>query len=355
MAIDWAAGGYHVLGWHARRIDPATWAEGAELAGVRSASVEASDDGDAPLLVSGEVVTDAEVGSEPFSGWLALSATCEQAGQVERVSLAALWCERTASEIERRADSRTLAGRSVLWPCSKSYVLDLPDINGYAPAGCDGVEFAARLVSATTPAPVVARGGFRLDTSIVFDREARVHEAAWMVLRAGACAMRVLGDGTIEIGPRPAEPSLDLDAAHASLLVPSVGIDADTTEVPNRYVAIDGAEVAVAVNDDPTSPVSTVSRGWAHTVRDYSPIRVNGETLAAYAARRLEEESTVSERVTYPREFWPGVAVGDLARASIASAGLTGDLRISRQRIECGRGIPVEEEARREVRLWQRH
>lgn len=354
MAIDWAAGGYSVLAWHARRIDPATWAEGAELAGVRSASVESSDDGDAPLLVSGEVIADAAVGSEPFSGWLALSATCEQAGQVERVSLAALWCERTASTIERAADARTLAGRSVLFPCSKSYVLDLPDINGYAPAGCDGVEFAARLLSATTPAPVVAKGGFRLDTSIVFDQEARVHEAAWMVLRAGAHTIRVLGDGTIEIGPRPDSPALDLDAAHASLLVPSVGIDADTTEVPNRYLAIDGTELAVATNDDSTSPTSIPARGWAHTVRDYSPIRVNGETLAAHAARRLEEESTVAERVTYKREFWPGVGAGDLVRGSLASVGLDGDMRVARQRIECGRGIVVEEEARREVRLWHR-
>lgn len=352
MAIDWASGGYGVLAWHARRVDAATWADGDDVVGVRSMTVERSDDGDAPLLESGQVEVDAAVGSDPFSGWLRLSATCEQGGQVELVELATLWCERTAGVVERGADSRTLAGHSVLWPCSKAMAWDVS--GGYAPAGCDGAEEAARMISATTPAPVVVEGGFKADGHVVYDQDASALEAAWLLLRAGGYAIRISGDGTVTVGPRPTMPALELDRARASILVPSVGIDADTTDVPNRYVAVDGQEVAVATNDDPASPVSTVARGWVHTMRDDAPVRVDGETLEAYAARRLEEESTLAQVVTYTREWWPGVTVGDLVRGSLASAGLDGDMRVTRQRVSCACGMPVEEESKVEVRLWQR-
>ena len=352
MAIDWAAGGYAVRAWHARVVDPATWAEAGELAGVRSMTVERSCEGDAPLLESAEVVLDADVGSEPFSGWLRLTATVEQAGQVERVDMATVWCERTSGDVERGMEERTLAGHSVLWPCSKSYAWDVS--GGYAPAGSDGAELAARMIAATTTAPVSVEGGFTVDGHVVFDQDATVLDAAWLLLRAGGYRMRLSGDGRIAIGPDPTEPSLELDSASASILVPRLGIDADTTGVPNVYRAQDGTEVAVAVNDDPSSPVSTESRGWRHVMRDDSPVRVNGETLAAYAARRLEEESTISRSLSYSREWWPGVAAGDIVRGSLASVGLDGDMRVTRQRVECALGMPVEEEASMEVRLWQR-
>ena len=352
MAIDWAAGGYAVRAWHARTVDPATWAESGELSGVRSMTVERSDDGDAPLLESAEVVLDEEVGAEPFSGWLRLTATVEQAGQFERVDMATVWCERSASEVSHGIDGRTLAGRSVLWPCSKGYAWDVS--GGYAPAGSDGAELAARMVATTTPAPVSVEGGFTVDGHVVFDQSATVLDAAWLLLKAGGYRIRLSGDGRITIGPNPTEPALELDAANASIVVPRVGIDADTMGVPNVYRAQDGTEVAVARNDDPSSPVSTVSRGWEHVMRDDSPVRVNGETLAAYAARRLEEESTISRSLSYSREWWPDVVAGDIVRGSLASVGLEGDMRVRRQRVQCALGMPVEEEASLEVRLWQR-
>ena len=77
-----------------------------------------------------------------------------------------------------------------------------------------------------------------------------------------------------------------------------------------------------------------------------------GETLDAYALRALHERSVVTQERTYKRKWWPDVYPGDIARGSIASVRLDGDLRITRQALACGAGIEVTERASKEVSTW---
>ena len=101
-------------------------------------------------------------------------------------------------------------------------------------------------------------------------------------------------------------------------------------------------------------PRAPPAGGYRHDVVDTSPVRVGGETLAAYCARRLEEESVVLDTRIYRREYWPGVVPGDLVLGSLAGDGLDGLMRVRRQSLTCQQGIVVEEEAQREVGTWQR-
>ena len=220
----------------------------------------------------------------------------------------------------------------------------------------DGAAWAAEVLRGSVNAPVsLAEGaGFTLDHHVVLDPGTSALEAAWLVLRAGGHVIRIDGRGRVTVAPRPTEPSLALDRAGARLLHPGVRRDLDLSGVPNRYVAVDGSEVAEAVNDDLASRTSTVSRGWRSDIVATSPVRVDGETLAAYAARRLEEESTVPDSREYSREFWPGVAPFDVVLGSVASVGLDGRMRVERQSLSCGTGIVVEECASREVSAWRR-
>lgn len=346
--IDWSAG--YSASWRVFRVDRGTWADAGIVSGVTSVSVERSGDDTAPTLERGSMSVDLEPGEDFPSGYYRIVMTAEQDGVRERLDVCTLLCEATEGEVNRGNDAMEILGRSVLYPASST---DL-EPGSYAPAGIDGVQYVAGLLRRTINAPVVTEGSFTLDEHYVFDNGSKVLAAAWKVLDAGNYVMQVHGDGTVYIVPKPQEPDLVLDWAHARLLHPGIRHKTDFSEVPNRYtVVVDDIEVTVT-NDDPGSPTSTVTRGWTHDVRDESPTRVNGETLDAYAMRKLEEASMVHDERSYSREWWPGVYPYSVVRGSIASVGLDGDLRVVSQTLTCGKGITVEEESRREVYAWTR-
>jgi len=346
--VDWTRG--YSCHWRAYEVKRSTWADGAPVEGLRSVTVSRECSGSAPTLESGSVRVDAEPGAEMPERYLRVVLVATQDGVSERVDVATMLCAATGGTVSRGVDEVELTCRSVLMPAATARL----DAGTYAPRGCDGVAWAASMLSGAVAAPVEASGGFSVDQHVVFDLGSTVLEAVWSVLRAGGHTLQVEGDGTVRVLPLPTDPALVLDQARARLLSPGVRHRLDWTAVPNRYVAVDGAEVAEAVNDDPGSVTSTVSRGYRHDVMDTSPKRVGGETLAAYCRRRLEEESTLMDERTYVREWWPGVLPGSVVRGSLSSVGIEGDLRVSAQTLTCGRGVTVEETAAREVRSWSR-
>lgn len=348
MAIDWSAG--YSSSWRAHEVIPGTWADGGEVAGIEPARIERTRDGDAPLLESGTLNATVPIGDDWRERYVRLSMVATQGGESERVDVATLLVSSASGDTDRGRDALGLTGRSVLWPASTGRL----ESGSYAPAGADGAAWVARLLRAHIAAPVVVTGSFRLASHVVLDLGCTPLEASWLVLRAGGFALSIAGDGTVTIGPDPTVPALSLDATNARLLHTRFPRDVDWSGVPNRYVAIDGDEIAVATNDDPNSPVSTVTRGYDHTKVDSNPVRIGGETLIAYANRRLEEESIAYDRRTYSREWWPNVVPGDLVRASMPTVGLEGDMRVHRQSLSCGAGIVVDEDSRMEVRLWTR-
>lgn len=331
--------------WRLYRVNPDTWADAELVPGFRSASVERDVTGDAPLVDAGSIELD---GSVP-DGYYRIAMTATQGSLSERVDVATLLCCSTSGTAERGADGVEVTGRSVLWPASTRLLTR----GSYAPAGSDGAEFAASLIRECCKAPVTVSGGFTLDSHIVFDLGASYLEAAWAVLDAGGWCMRIDGRGQVEILPKPTEPSLVLSNASAALLQPGIDHTLDTGDVPNRYTAIEDAQYAQAVNDDPASSTSYQARGYWVDVVDDSPERVNGETLDAYARRRLREESTLKDERTYTREYFPDVLPFDIVRGSIPSVMLEGDMAVQSQSIECGHGIVITEKAAKEVITWQ--
>lgn len=347
MSISWDGGGYDVVAWRMFRVDPVTWADGEQLPGVSAASVSRSAEG---TLENGEVTVDRPVADAFEEGYYRIAMTASQGGQTERVDVATLLCVATSDTVNRGVAVASISGRSVLYPASVKRLAT----GSYAPKGVDGAQWAADALADAINAPVVLRGGFTLDDHVVFDVGTSVLDAVWLVLDAGNHVLQIAGDGTVTVLPRPAEPSLDLDLAHARLLQPSVVRELDWSDVPNRYFAVDNGSVEVAVNDLPTSVTSTVTRGWLSDVVDESPTRVDGETLHAYAERKLEEASMVRDTRTYTREYWPGVHPFSVIRGSLTSVGIEGDFRVESQQITCGRGVVVEEMAAREVHSWTR-
>lgn len=338
--MEWT-GGYSSE-WTVFKVNRDTWEEDGVLDGVADVSVDRSRDEDAPLLETGSMTVMADQLDE---GWYRVCMTTDQEGR-ERWPMATLLFERSSAHFEKGARELTCTGRSALYPASCVKLA----YGTYAPAGCDGAAYAGQLIADCTPAPVSVEGSFTLVDDVVFDIGASYLEAAWKVLDAAGWCMQITERGEVIVRAKPTEPALELNRAMAGLLVPGVDDDWSIENVPNRYYAVDDSRTAMATNEDETSAASYQARGRWVDVVDTSPTLVNGESLEMYAARKLQEATVVTRTFGYTREYWPGCTVYDVVRASLADNGLEGDLRIKTQRLECGNGVTVAEEADEEVR-----
>lgn len=326
--------------WRVFRVNRETWADGDLIADIDSASVTRTADG--MLLESGSI----EVTGELESDYYRIVMTAAQSGVEERVDVATLLFDITGGDHNFGRTAQDMDGYSVLYPASKASIL----AGEYAPAGANGAEYAKNLLESSINAPVEAEGEFVLGEHIVHEIGSSVLEAVWAVLDAGSFVIQIDGRGVVHIRPMPTEPDLVLDSSGTRLMSNGIDFQTDISDVPNRYVVIEDENITIAMNDDAASPISTVNRGYVVDMVDESPTPVNGETLADYAVRRLEEESILKDTRTYAREYTPDVYLYSLIRASID--GLEGDYRVESQTISCSHGIELKEKASREVKLW---
>ena len=344
MPIDWERG--YSGTFRVFEVDPKTWAERAEVEQVSGGGMECTGSG---LLQSGSLDVTEGLGAGFSERYLRIRLDAEQGDASERVDVATMLFAGTGGEDDGGASLQELEGRSVLYPASTRKVHDLGN-DPYAPAGADGAAFAAQLIAKCCHAPVHVECSFALGTDIVFDLDDSYLDAAQAVLGAGNCMLRIDGRGEVHAIAVPTEEAATITAR---ALMPGATRSLDYGKIPNRYYAVSGSTTAVAVNDDPGSPTSTVSRGYYVDARDESPKPLAGETLAEYARRKLSEASVAEESRSYEREYRPGLFVGDLAEIDAPQGGFHGGMRIKRQSLKFGHGITVSEESSREVSTWQ--
>lgn len=338
MAVDYSQS-YRAL-WRFRRVDASSWNPVETVGNVASFTVDRDGTDDVPLLETGSVEIDLHLGDGIESGWYQIVMLMDQGrAGMELVPVSTLWFESVSGTITADRDTVKMDGRSVLYPASTTVL----DRGTYVPKGVNGAEYCAGLLRECTPAPVYVTGSFTVDDYYVFPEQTSVLEAVWTILDAGGFCIQIDGDGSIEILERPTTPALELGKARAAMLGASYDYTKDLTKIPNVYVAIDGDQTATAINDDPGSPTSTVSRGFQVTDVDTSPIRVNGETLQSYADRKLYEARTSVETIrVYDREYWPGVVPFSRVRW-YESDGKSQDMTVKTQTLTLGYGIVVKE------------
>lgn len=338
--MDWSKS--YSAEWRIFRVNRDTWADAEQVMNVDAVNVTRTADGD--LLESGGI----DATGDLVPDYYRIVMTAIQGGEVERVDVATLLFDVNGGNVNHAVHTQDMNGYSVLYPASRTAVI----AGEYAPAGIDGAQYAGDLLASAINAPVVVEGTFTLNDHIVHEIGSFVLDAVWAVLDAGGFVIQIDGRGVVHIRPKPKDPTLILDSKNTRLLQNGIDYDADLSEIPNRYVVIVDNNKTIAINDDPNSEVSTVNRGYLVDEVDESPTPVNGETLGAYAARRLEEMSVLETQHTYKREYAPDVYLYDIVRGSIG--GLEGDMRVKSQTVNCGKGITIQEKAVREEALWQR-
>lgn len=343
--MDWTKS--YSASWRVFKVNETTWADSELIGGVDSINITRSCSGDCPRLESGSMTVTAD---DFEQGYYRIVMYATQGVETERVDVATLLCESNKSTHDYGASQHSVSCNSVLYPAYTERVLD----GAYIAAGANVAEFAADMLRKCIKAPVVVDGGFRIADFYWFEFGVRILDAVWESLNLGGFVMQIDGRGTVHIMPRPTEAALSLDGANVSLLSTKVQSELNTADVPNRYIAKSDLTVAIAVNDSPDSPVSTVSRGYYYDEIDDSPAQVDGETLSMYALRRLSEMSTAVTAVrSYQREYMPDVYPFDLVTGTLDTIGITGNMRVMNQTLNCAAGITVSEQLAREVQLWQ--
>ena len=144
-----------------------------------------------------------------------------------------------------------------------------------------------------------------------------------------------------------------------SILFPEITVNRDIYGIPNVIEVVHSTKndfyVSRYVNDNPNSPISTVSRGREILYRKTSP-----ETLAmashaqldAYSEQTLKNMSTLEYKISYTHGYCP-VRVGDCVRINYIRAGLTNvKAKVVKQTISCTPGCQVREEAIFSTNLW---
>lgn len=335
--MDWSQD-YNVE-WRLMHVDKDTWADDSMADFVKSFHIDKDATSNVPMVESASIEVERPVGTDWKDGWYRFEGLFTQGSQTELIPVGTFLIESADDTVDFGTSVSTLSGYSVLKPASDKAML----LGSYVPKGVNGAEYAARLLRECVFCPVMVESGFTLDDYLAYGEETSYLKVVWDLLDAGGFCIIISGYGEILIKPKPATSALVLNSSSRCLLFPKIQRSLDRSQVPNVYRAISGDTWAEAVNDNPNSVVSTVSRGRRVDMVDTSPTRINGETLAAYAERRLEEESTLQKTFSYKREYSPDVHPFDMVSATLSDFGFEGDLRVLSQSIDCGAAITVSE------------
>lgn len=146
---------------------------------------------------------------------------------------------------------------------------------------------------------------------------------------------------------------------NSSILQPNIEMTQDLYGIPNAVEIIYSTNKKYfhvkVTNDDPHSPISTVSRGREILYREMNPSTIGNPTqeqLEEYARRVLRELSSLEYRVTYTHAYCP-VRIGDCVMLNYTRAGIKNvKAKIVSQKIECVPGCPVTETVVFTNRLW---
>lgn len=155
------------------------------------------------------------------------------------------------------------------------------------------------------------------------------------------------------------QPVWTYDDGNSSILYPELTMDRDLYGIPNVVEVIysKGGDYyyAKAVNNDPNSPISTITRGREITHRVTDPDLVGDPTesqIKEYAEQLLRNMSSLEYTISYTHGYCP-VRVGDCVRLNYERAGITDiKAKVISQSIRCESGCPVTEKAVFTVKLW---
>jgi hypothetical protein len=211
----------------------------------------------------------------------------------------------------------------------------------FAPKDGSGAAIIADLLGISGAEVETFEGGGTLTGAIVAESGETYLSMAHKVADAIGWQIRIDGRGKIHVEPFPDAVAVRFNNDN-DVIQPSIKDTRDWYSCPNVLRVTYESYAAIARDDDPESPLSTVSRGreiWAEEAAQLS----SSAPLAAYAQQRLKELQRPAREITYTRRFMPDLRPGDIVGINYPKAMIDGEFRIKSQTIELGYGCDTEE------------
>lgn len=330
--MNWKRG--YSASYYLKTVDPATW---RDLDTYQITGGEISRSGGS---LKESATVDMNMIPEGTEAWIRiyLDATQGTDGERQAIFTGLMSVPKTAWEGMR--DSYSCECYSVL----KSADDVLLPRGWYVSAGMNGAQAAADLLSVGAAPVEYADASPALASSIIAENKETNLSMAEKIVDAIGWRIRIHGDGVISIEPKETSPRASFDTLENDIIELSVSDRRDLFNCPNVFRATVDDLTAIARDDDPESPLSTVNRG-REVWKEETNCKLNeNESIAQYAMRRLKEEQAPAREVEYSRRFWPDVTVGDVVRLNLPAQNISGTFRIESQKIELGYGARTSEE-----------
>lgn len=279
---------------------------------------------------------------EGVESWVRVWLDADQGGIVH-VPLFTGLTSAPSRDISGQRTSYSIECYSVLKPVNDI----LTDRGYYIPNDATAPDAVARLLRtgiAPVEVEVVANPPQLTGAIIAEDGETNL-TLAQKVLDAIDWRLRIDGMGIIHVEQKNDDVVSIFDSEFNDIMELDITDEYDWYSCPNVLRAISDDMTAIARDDDPDSPLSTVTRGREIWAEESSVTLGSNESLAGYAQRRLLELQSPARTVTYARRFDPDVGVGNLVRINHPEIGIDHTFRITSQSLELTYGCRTSEEA----------
>lgn len=351
--IDWSSSMQQTYEYYT--VDPNTWKDVKRIEGIKKCLIER--DSEAETLGSATL----EISELMPESYVRVYLIALQNGYTYRVPLGTVLVQTQPWSFDGKTKSISVDAYTPLLELKDNY----PPI-GYSLMKDDNVMNSAyRLCRENCRVPIIET---KSSTALHYDFVANTDDT-WLSFVSDLISNAQYKFDLDEIGRIMFAPEQDLIALqpvwtytddNSSILYPDISLDQDLYGIPNVVEVIystgTGYYHAKAVNDDPNSPISTVSRGREIAYRDTNPSLNGSPTIAQtqeYAERLLRRLSTIECTVTYSHGYCP-VRLGDCVRLNYSRSGLTGiKAKVIKQSIDCSASCKVTETAVYTTNLWR--
>lgn len=336
-------------------VDPNTWKDVKPISNVKGSTI--NRDSEAETLGSATIDVDGSIGE----CYIRVYLVTIQNGIRDRHPLGTFLIQTPSWSFDGKVKTSSVDAYTPLLELKES-----PPPIGYSLLKDDTIMDAAyRVCREHARAPVVKTD---CSTTLFTDFVANTNDT-WLSFTSDLIANAKYIFGLDELGrilflPKQEtaalQPVWDYTDDNSSILYPEISADQDLYGIPNvvEVVYSNGSShyYAKAINDDPNSPVSTVSRG-REIIRRITDPELNGDPtenqIKEYADRLLQELSTLECTVSYSHGYCP-VRIGDCVRLNYSRAGLQGvKAKVISQSIECKTSCKVTEKAVFTTKLWR--
>lgn len=333
--MDWSQG--FSASYYGCYIDPVSWRD-LERFEILSGSIDRTNE---ELRQSASVtLTEYEQGLEK---WVRIYLDTKQNESGAHIPLFTGLAVTPDKNINGYSTEYTLDCYSVLKPAQDI----LLQRGWYAPVETSSGLIIKQLLEGFAPV-VVAENSPLLTTAIIAEDNETNLSMVDKILNAINWVLRIDGDGTINVLPKPIETVASFDPYNNDMIEPELTYTHDWFECPNCFRAVSEDLTSVAKDESLTSPLSIPNRGREVWMEEDGVDLADDESIAEYAIRKLKEEQSVATTVSYNRRYDPDINVGDMVNLHYTAQGIDGVFTVVSQSIELGYGARVTEEVKHE-------